>query len=162
MGKEIERKYLVNLKEWTSLKKPAGMHYKQGYLCIAPEMSIRIRITESQAFITIKGKLNGATRTEYEYDIPMEDAKQMIRDLVTGTISKIRYKIYFENKLWEVDQFLEKNDGLLLAEIELKDEEEEFAIPGWIGREVTNDDRYYNANLVANPYEKWKEQETIE
>ena len=159
MGKEIERKFLVRKKEWTSLQKPEGVHYNQGYLCIEPERTVRVRLTDVQAFITIKGKSENATRAEFEYAIPMEDAKQMIRDLAIGSISKIRYKINFQDKLWEVDEFFGKNEGLLLAEIELKSEDEEFAIPDWVAKEVTHDGRYYNANLVENPYDSWKDEE---
>lgn len=162
MGKEIERKFLVNKKEWTSLQKPAGVHYSQGYLCVEPERTVRVRITDVHAFITIKGKSKGATRAEYEYEIPMDDAEQILRDLAIGSISKIRYKINFQNKLWEVDEFFGKNEGLLMAEIELENEGEQFAIPEWIGIEVTDDNRYYNANLVTNPYEKWKDEEAPE
>lgn len=162
MGKEIERKYLVNKKEWISLQKPAGVHYNQGYLCIETERTVRVRLTDLHAFITIKGKMKNATRAEYEYEIPMEDAKQMIRDLVIGSISKIRYKINFRNNLWEIDEFFGKNEGLLLAEIELENIDEEYVIPEWIDKEVTDDERYYNANLIMNPYENWKNEEPAE
>ena len=156
MAKEIERKFLVDRKEWNALEKPVGVHYNQGYLSISPSGTVRVRITDSTAFITIKGKSKGATRDEFEYEIPMDDANQMMHDLVIGSLNKIRYKITFQNKLWEVDQFLGKNEGLLLAEIELKNEEEDFIIPEWVDIEVTEDERYYNSNLVMNPYQDWK------
>lgn len=156
MAKEIERKFLVDRKAWNSVEKPVGVHFNQGYLCIEPGRTVRVRLTDSNAFITIKGMSKGATRDEFEYEIPMDDAYQMIRDLVIGNLNKIRYKITFQNKLWEVDQFLGKNEGLLLAEIELKNEEEDFIIPDWIDKEVTEDERYYNSNLVMNPYQDWK------
>ncbi|MEO6819833.1 MAG: CYTH domain-containing protein [Ginsengibacter sp.] len=159
MSKEIERKFIVDKEKWNSLEKPAGLHYTQGYLCVDAEKSIRIRITDSKSFITIKGKLKKATREEYEYDIPVEDAKQMIENLSIGSIFKIRFTINVEKKLWVVDEFLGKNEDLLLAEIELKNVDEQFTLPEWVGKEVTDDDRYYNANLVSNPYENWKHEE---
>ena len=158
MGKEIERKFLIDKKEWLSVDKPAGVHFHQGYLCIEPERTVRVRLTDANAYITIKGKMKNTSRSEYEYEIPKEDASQMIRDLAIGSVSKIRYKIIFQNKLWEVDEFFGKNEGLLLAEIELDEVDEKFAIPGWVTKEVTADKRYYNANLVMNPYENWKDQ----
>ena len=159
MSKEIERKFLVKKAKWNAANKPVGVQYQQGYLCIDNGKTIRVRITDSNSFITIKGKLQGDTREEYEYEIPKQDAHRMINTLSIGSIFKTRYKIKFQNKLWEVDEFSGRNIGLAMAEIELEDKDEIFDLPEWVGKEVTDDERYYNANLVMNPYEKWSPNE---
>ena len=156
MALEIERKYLVNHKKWQALSKPKGNHYRQGYILTDPKKTIRVRITETKCFITIKGKTTGATRLEYEYEIPKKDAEELLNNFCTAELKKNRYKIVYKNKLWEVDEFLGENEGLIIAEIELKEEDEIFEIPEWVANEVTSDERYYNANLVQNPYQNWK------
>ena len=156
MPLEIERKYLVNLEKWLALSKPEAHHYRQGYIVTDPKKTIRVRITDTKCFITIKGETTGATRSEYEYEIPSKDAEELINNFCVAQLEKNRYKINYKNKLWEVDEFLEENEGLIIAEIELKKEEEIFKIPEWIANEVTGDERYYNANLVQNPYQNWK------
>ncbi len=156
MGKEIERKYLVHKDKWQLLDKPKGQLYQQGYLLTDPNKTIRVRITETQGFLTIKGLSVGATRAEYEYEIPMEDAKELLENFSTSELSKIRYKIVFEDKLWEVDEFMGANAGLIVAEIELTSENESYLIPNWILEEVTGNEKYYNSNLTIHPFQNWK------
>lgn len=156
MPLEIERKYLVDREKWQALSKREGQLYRQGYLVTDPAKSIRIRIAKTKGFLTIKGESSGATRAEYEYEIPVKDAEELLADFSVAELKKIRYKIMYKNKLWEVDDFYGENEGLLLAEIELKKENESFEIPEWITEEVTEDDRYYNVNLAQNPYGFWK------
>lgn len=156
MGIEIERKFLMNSEKWELLEKPAGEFYRQGYLLTEPTKTIRVRQTSEQGFLTIKGISFGATRKEFEYEIPLEEARELLDHFAVAELSKIRYKISIGNHVWEVDEFLGKNEGLIVAEIELTSEDEHFEIPDWIGREVTGEEKYYNSNLVLKPYETWK------
>ena len=156
MGIEIERKYLVNLDQWQELEKPVGEMYRQGYLLTDPNKMIRVRQTKDKGFLTIKGLSVGATRAEYEYEIPFDEAKELLDQFSISELSKIRYKIVFDNYLWEVDEFLADNDGLIVAEIELSSEDENFSIPDWIEREVTSEDKYYNSNLTIHPFKDWE------
>ena len=156
MGIEIERKFLMNPEKWEQLEKPVGEFYRQGYLLTDPTKTIRVRQTSEQGFLTIKGISVGATRKEYEYEIPLEEAKELLDQFSVAELSKIRYKISIGNHVWEVDEFSGKNAGLIVAEIELTSEDEDFEIPDWIGREVTGAEKYYNSNLVTEPYENWK------
>lgn len=155
MGKEIERKFLVTS---TDFKTGAeGVFYRQGYLTNLPEKVVRVRIAGEEGFLTIKGKNSGITRTEFEYPIPVEEATLLLEQFCEGkSIEKYRYRICYEGFIWEVDEFLGDNEGLLMAEIELPAEETRFALPAWIGEEVSNDLRYYNANLLNTPYKSWK------
>lgn len=155
MPLEIERKFLLDHSKWNKLGKPPGKLYRQGYLLNDVNKTIRIRTSKVNAFITIKGKTTGATRTEFEYAIPLADAKELLDSYSTGEVSKTRYEIFYKNKLWEVDVFHGDNDGLIVAEIELDSEEEPFDIPDWVTQEVTNDPRYYNANLSMHPFTQW-------
>lgn len=150
MPLEIERKFLVIKKQWSKVAKPDGIHYKQGYIVSDPDKSIRVRITETKSYLTIKGKTVGATREEFEYEIPRGDAEKLLQNYTHSLLEKIRYTIIHEGKVWEVDEFMGKNEGLILAEIELKIEDEKFALPEWIGKEVTSDPEYYNVNLAQN------------
>jgi CYTH domain-containing protein len=155
MAEEIERKFLVKRDAWRALAK--GTTYRQGYLNSAKERTVRIRTADAQAFITIKGMTVGATRSEYEYEIPFGDAKEMLETLAEKPlIEKTRYKIPVGNLTWEIDEFLGENAGLIIAEVELKSEEQTFARPAWLGDEVTGDPRYYNANLIKNPFTRWE------
>jgi CYTH domain-containing protein len=156
MAKEIERKFLIDLEKWGKIEKPPGHHYRQGYLLTDPQKTIRVRLTDDSAFLTIKGISVGATRLEYEYEIPAADAKELLDNFSTSELSKVRYKIGFGNKIWEVDEFLGDNVGLFVAEIELRDESETFDLPDWVGKEVTGEEKYYNANLTINPYKNWR------
>lgn len=155
MNIEIEKKYLVNNYSWK--QNIEGVLYKQGYIFRDTEKSVRVRIAGNKAFFTIKGKRNNISRDEFEYEIPVDDAKLLLEKYCTGTlIEKVRYKIQFDGKTWEIDEFKGKNKGLVIAEIELDSEGELFSIPDWIGEEVSNDPRYYNSNLAVCPYSEWK------
>lgn len=156
MGQEIERKFLVNHNKWQQIEKPIGNHFRQGYLLTEPNKTIRVRQTSEKGYLTIKGLSVGATRPEYEYEIPWNEATELLDNFAVSELSKIRYNIIFEGKLWEVDKFLGGNQGLIVAEIELKSEDENFEIPDWIDREVTSEEKYYNSNLTLNPYKNWK------
>lgn len=152
---EIERKFLVNHELWNNLIKPIGHHYRQGYLVAEPGKTIRVRVTDLCGYITIKGASVGATRSEFEYKIPKEEAQELLDLFSVSELSKIRYNIDIEGKRWEVDEFLGENSGLLMAEIELVSEAESFELPRWIEKEVTGDKRYYNSYLSGNPFNKW-------
>ncbi len=152
--KEIERKYLVHL----DLFKPEneGTEIRQGYLNTVKERTVRVRIKGDKAFLTIKGKVEGITRPEFEYLIPLEDAQELLNLCEPYLIEKIRYHIQYEGLLWEVDVFKGINEGLVVAEIELESEDQTFEKPDWVGEEVTQDFRYYNSNLTRHPYTLWK------
>ena len=155
MGVEIERKFLVNKEKWELVEKPKGNHFRQGYLVTDPTKTIRVRITDSSSYLTIKGISVGATRQEFEYEIPKVDAEQLLNQFAVSDVKKIRYEILFDGKIWEVDEFFGENLGLLLAEIELENESDIVELPDWIEREVTNEENYYNSNLSINPFLKW-------
>jgi CYTH domain-containing protein len=155
MGVEIERKFLVDHEKWKRLVKPAGTHYRQGYLLNDDHRTIRIRITDKQGFITFKGASSGISRKEYEYKIPIEDGVELLDEFAVSEVEKIRYKITHVGKLWEIDEFLGDNEGLIMAEIELKSEDEQFELPEWITHDVSDDDRYYNSSLSIHPFKKW-------
>ena len=140
---------------WAALNKPKGHHYRQGYLVTDPDKTIRVRVAGEQGFITIKGKNKGAARLEYEYEIPVAEAKELLDNFAVSELSKIRYKIPFDGKLWEVDEFWGANAGLMVAEIELASEDEKFNLPDWIATEVTGDEKYYNSNLTLKPFNSW-------
>lgn len=155
MALEIERKYLVHQEQWDNFDKPTGQLYRQGYILKDPNKTIRVRVTDTNAYLTIKGASVGATRTEFEYEIPKEEALELLDNFAVSELSKIRYKILHTEKLWEVDVFLGSNEGLIVAEIELLSEDEAFDIPEWISVEVTGDNKYYNSNLSVNPFKNW-------
>ncbi len=155
MGVEIERKFLVDHEKWAKIIKPKGTHYRQGYLLNEDFKTIRVRVTDYQGYITIKGSSLGIRRKEYEYKIPVEDGIELLDGFAKSEVEKIRYRINFADKLWEVDEFLGDNEGLILAEIELQYETEEFKKPEWISREVSDDDRYYNSYLSLHPFKEW-------
>jgi adenylate cyclase len=156
MGQEIERKYLVDHDKWQQIDKSSGELYRQGYLLADPNKTIRVRLTTEKGFLTIKGISTGATRPEYEYEIPFDEARELLDKFSISELSKIRYKIAFDNKVWEVDEFLGDNIGLIVAEIELTSEDESFNIPEWIDKEVTGEEKYYNSNLTIKPFKNWK------
>jgi len=155
MGVEIERKFLVDHEKWQTLVKPAGTHYRQGYLLDDARRTIRVRVAGEQGFITIKGTTTGITRKEFEYKIPVDEAIELINNFAETEIEKTRYRITVAGKLWEVDEFLGDNCDLIMAEIELTNENEEFEKPVWVTSEVSDDNRYYNSNLSKNPYKNW-------
>jgi len=156
MAIEIERKFLVDFEKWSKIEKNQGIIIKQGYIVVDSDKTIRIRTKNDYAFITIKGKSVNSTRLEYEYEIPLKEANEILSLFSLGGISKTRYEVFNKDKLWEIDVFHDENDGLIIAEIELSHESEEFELPDWITDEVTKDQRYYNSYLASNPYKNWK------
>ncbi len=157
MNVETEKKFLVKQDLWNKVKKE-GAIYRQGYLLRDKDKTIRIRLVEGEhGYITVKGKPEGASRLEYEYTIPEKDARELLAKFCDTIVSKKRYKIKVHGKLWEVDEFMDDNDGLVIAEIELEDEAEKFTLPGWIDKEVTGDQHYYNSELSVNPYKNWNQ-----
>ncbi|MCP4180656.1 MAG: CYTH domain-containing protein [bacterium] len=158
MGIEIERKFLLVNDKWG--KNAKGTYYCQGYIPTANNTTVRVRIAGDIGYITIKSSIIGITRNEFEYEIPLEDAKRMLHLLcVKPLIEKTRYKVLYKNKIWEIDVFERENKGLVFAEIELDSETECFEKPDWIGKEVTGDMKYCNSNLVRYPFLNWKEYE---
>lgn len=156
MAKEIERKFLVH--EDDAWRQVEGTPYRQGYLNTAKERTVRVRTIGSRGYLTIKGEAKWATRSEFEYEIPVQEAQQMLEDLcIRPLIEKTRRKIEWDGLTWEVDEFLGANKGLILAEVELESEDQSFTRPAWVGSEVTTEPRYYNANLVNKPYAQWPE-----
>jgi len=152
MGKEIERKFLVKEGAWRNGK---GTRYLQGYLNSAKERNVRVRTMENKAYLTIKGIAIGASRMEFEYEIPLQDADELLEICEKPLIEKIRYKVQEGGFVWEVDVFLRENQGLIVAELELESEDQEFPKPDWVREEVTEDPRYFNSNLIKNPYTNW-------
>jgi adenylate cyclase len=156
MGIEIERKFLPNGDGWRGLGEATLM--RQGYLTSDPVRTVRVRIEGERAVITIKSKSTGATRGEWEYEIPVPDAAELLDRLCEQPlVEKVRHRIDYLGHTWEVDEFQGENAGLVVAEIELGSEDEAFEKPDWIGREVTGDPRYYNSSLIRLPYSKWKD-----
>ncbi len=152
MAQEIERKFLVKSDQWKQYQGQATI-YRQGYIYTENGTTVRVRVAGSQGFLTIKGKTSGKTRSEFEYSISVEDAQEMLDSFCDHPlIEKTRTKLKIGNLTWEIDEFTGENEGLILAEVELENEDQEIEIPEWIGEEVTDDPRYYNANLVKNPY----------
>jgi adenylate cyclase len=154
MGKEIERKFLVRGDAWKLMAK--GTAYRQGYLNSAKERTVRVRTIADKAFLTVKGLTVGATRAEYEYEIPLADCNAMLDTLAEKPlIEKNRYKVPFAGLTWEIDEFFGDNAGLVVAEVELGSEGQDFEKPEWIGEEVTADPSYFNSNLIKHPYKRW-------
>lgn len=153
MGKEIERKFLVVNDDW--LKGAKGKLYIQGYLSTASGRTVRVRVANDTGFLTIKGKAQGISRAEYEYEIPLKDATELMELCEQPVIEKIRYKVDYAGHTWEVDVFSKDNAGLVVAEVELKSEDEKVKLPSWIGKEVSDDKRYSNSNLTKDPYKNW-------
>jgi len=156
MALEIERKFLVK----SDFKTFVTLHNEivQGYLSSVPERNVRIRIKGKKGYITIKGigSKTGMSRFEWEKEIPVEEAKELIKICETGVIEKIRYLVPVGKHTFEIDEFHGENEGLLIAEIELQSEEEFFEKPDWLGAEVTGDKKYYNASLAKNPFKNWQ------
>jgi adenylate cyclase len=154
MAKEIERKFLVKGDAW---KKAARViAYRQGYLSLVKERVVRVRTIEKKGFLTVKGITKGVSRSEFEYEISVEDANIMLDEICEKPlIEKKRYKIAVGALVFEVDEFFGENEGLIVAEVELKDERQRVDLPDWIGAEVSGDPRYFNSNLIRHPYKKW-------
>lgn len=155
MPLEIEHKYIVDKNLWAKVKPENSLAIKQAYLSTDPEKTIRLRTLGNSAFITIKGKTTNAVRKEYEYEIPLNEAIEMIELFGENTIEKTRHYIHHEDHLWEVDEFFGLNEGLMVAEVELTSEEEQYQKPIWVAENVTDDAKYYNSYLIKHPFSTW-------
>lgn len=156
MAQEIEKKFLVDSDHFKT-EASRSIRIIQGYLSSIPERTVRIRVKGEKGFITIKGKGNdsGASRYEWEKEIPVAEAEELMRICESGVIDKTRYEVKAGPHTFEVDEFYGENQGLVVAEVELENEDEQFEKPGWLGQEVTGDTRYYNSMLMKHPYSKW-------
>jgi len=156
MAIEIERKFLVNHQKWALARVNAHCTpYKQGYLQATPNCTVRVRQAGDKGFLTVKGKTDGMSRLEFEYEIPFSDLSGLLPLCSGPLVEKFRCTLLIGGKLWEVDEFLGENEGLIIAEIELTSKDEAFVLPEWIDKEVTGDKRYYNSFLSVNPFKKW-------
>ena len=154
MAIEIERKFLVKDKSWK--EGATGKLYRQGYLSREKGSTVRVRRVEERAFLTVKGAGDGLSRPEYEYEIPLPDGQELLDTLCAQPlIEKNRFLVHYAGMVWEVDEFLGENSGLVVAEIELSSPEQNFAKPSWLGVEVTGDPHYYNSSLCGSPYSSW-------
>lgn len=155
MAIEIERRFLVSGSQWRQSAN-TGTDYRQGYLSIDQERTIRVRVSNDGAYITVKGPMIGFIRSEYEYSIPTQDAEQMLQTVcLQPIIEKTRYRLTYQDVDWEIDEFHSQNRGLIVAEVELEAENQVFEPPEWIGEEVTENPRYLNSQLVAHPFLEW-------
>lgn len=156
MALEIERKFLVACDAYKT-EAISEKRIVQGFLNTHPERTVRIRIHGERGYITVKGKSNktGTTRFEWEKEIEMQEARSLLKLCEEGVIDKVRYEVRVENHIFEVDEFFGNNKGLVIAEIELKSENETFVKPPWLGKEVTGEVKYYNSNLSKNPFNNW-------
>jgi CYTH domain-containing protein len=154
MGFEIERKFLLRNESWRI--DTVGIPYTQGYISKEKEHTLRVRIAGEKAYITIKGAVEGISRPEFEYLIPIEDARELMKLCKGPFIEKTRYQIPFDGLVWEVDEFHGENRGLIVAEVELTDPDQGVILPPWVGEEVTGDPRFYNSSLSTLPYGRWE------
>jgi CYTH domain-containing protein len=152
MATEIERKFLVRGSDWRTGN---AQRISQGYLNRDQQRTVRVRIAGAKAYLTIKGATKGASRAEFEYEIPLKDAEFLLLLCDGPLVEKLRHRIVYEGLIWEVDEFLGENAGLIVAEVELSSEDQVFSRPPWVGLEVTMDARYYNSNLASNPFARW-------
>lgn len=160
MAVEIERKFLVKGDNWRSLG--TGTLYRQGYISTHNGTTVRVRLVGNQGYLTLKGKSVGFSRAEYEYPISPEDAQEMLDNLCDRPlIEKTRYKINFAGLIWEVDEFWGENEGLIVAEVEMTDENQVVDLPDWTDREVSNEDKYFNVNLFRYPFQQWTQEEKL-
>jgi adenylate cyclase len=160
VGIEIERKFLVHGTPWQAWDAGTAVHLRQGYLCSGSAAVVRVRSMGVRAVLTIKGEQVGATRAEYEYPIPLEDAREMLDQLCQDSVvEKTRYRVQHEGVPWVVDVFDGSNAGLVVAEVELEADDQHFSIPAWAGEEVTDEPRYLNVNLSRRPFRQWSDAE---
>ena len=155
MAFEIERKFLVDTDKWTPADQ--GTRMIQAYLGLNPLPTVRIRIAGEKAFLTIKGRTETISRPEFEYEVPFKDGIELLKLAISEPIEKTRYKIWHEGFLWEVDIFSGKNQGLVMAEIELESVDQEFPRPDLLMKEVSEDERFYNSYLSIHPFQEWNE-----
>lgn len=159
MSSEIERKFLVKNDHWRFDENGnpiKGVVFRQGYLPVEEGITVRVRLEGEDAKLTIKSKTIGITRQEYEYAIPKQDAEEMLNGLCQKPmVEKVRYCREENGVTWEIDEFSGENDGLIVAEVELSQEDQLLELPDWVDREVSGDARYFNVNLVANPFKCW-------
>ena len=156
VAEEIERKFLVTGDAWRGLAAPA--YLCQGYLSIDPHRTVRVRLTDDEAWLTVKGLSHESTRLEFEYEIQKSDAREMLDVLcLRPLLEKRRSRVPHAGLIWEVDEFLSENAGLIVAEVELASADQHVEIPAWAGKEVTGEPRYYNSSLLKNPYSHWRE-----
>ena len=154
---EIERKFLVARTDWKVGRQ--GRRLRQGYLASDEQRQVRVRTAGEQAWLTIKGRPQGATRLEFEYPIPLAHAERLLEELCQRPIiDKTRYEVLLGSHTWEIDEYHGANAGLVVAEIELEAEDAAFTLPDWAGREVTTDPRYANASLVSRPFSEWADE----
>jgi adenylate cyclase len=149
---EIERKFLVRGTEWKSTD---GVAVSQGYLNRDKERTVRIRLAADRAFLTIKGRSTGASRAEFEYEIPYSDGEQLLQLCDGPVVHKVRHAVAYQGLTWEIDEFRGDNAGLVVAEVELSSEDQQFERPSWVAEEVTEDHRYFNSELATHPYNSW-------
>lgn len=153
MNLEIERKFLVHGDAWRHAAEP--VYFCQGYLNPDKHRTVRVRVAGPSAQLTVKGISTHASRSEFEYEIPVDDAKQLLELCDRPLIEKHRSRVPFDDLVWEIDEFLGENKGLILAEVELAREDQAIALPDWAGKEVTGDPAYFNSSLVSRPYRSW-------
>lgn len=153
MGTEIERKFLVTGSEW---RQADAVRFSQGYLNRDKERTVRVRVAGESATLTVKGINIGAKRAEYEYEIPVSHALELLKICDGVILEKNRHIVVYNGLIWEVDEFLGENKGLVVAEVELESDDQSFDRPEWVGQEVTADPRYFNSNLSTNPYRNWR------
>jgi adenylate cyclase len=157
MPVEIERKFLVDGDAWRSGVRRREL-FRQGYLAGSDACSVRVRVAGERAWLGLKGRVQGATRLEYEYEIPLHEGNEILDALCAeGRLEKWRHWVPYAGHEWEVDEFLGANAGLVVAELELDDEAETFARPSWLGAEVTHDVRYFNSRLASRPWPQWRD-----
>jgi adenylate cyclase len=153
MPQEIERKFLLSGDSWRS--GPPGLLCRQGYLISGDKYLVRVRVPGNQGFLAIKGRAKGLARPEYEYEIPVAEARELLDNLCGNKVEKYRYIRKYKGKTWEIDEFIGANKGLMVAELELSLEGETVAVPAWVGAEITHDRRYSNFSLAKRPYRRW-------
>jgi adenylate cyclase len=152
---EIERKFLVAKENLARIQPERSVRMRQGYLSRAPGRTVRVRIEDDRAFLTIKGRASGLARPEFEYEIPLADASALLEMADGPLVEKVRHYVPFGGLVWEVDEFFGDNEGLVVAEVELSREDQAFEKPDFVGAEVTSDPRYLNSRLAVEPYSTW-------